>query len=333
MRSFLTSITRSVVAGALVVSAATLQAGAGPWVFLGRTGGALLAVNLEGGAQHAPPIVIGLDPLRVSQCRSKNQGRLLVGPPGQGSAGWLAYERGAGIALLRVDERCRTVETESLRTRHRAEQFTYGADRTGHLWAVIETVDDQQHYLESFRRKGREWQSAGTVIADVITTPRPDPAEREGIVVGWWRFAIARAPEEWRGQAPLEAIDVFTNGQALLAVRWDVGRIEEVSPSGRQNIPPPYDRIDTGHSPELIRTTGDEPVIRWGDGTQYHFARLHRGQWTPIAMLPYDSGFGGMVVYNDGALVSLGGTADLVDVRVLKGAHSQRRLLIAKPRR
>lgn len=308
MRTLLTLLLKRLAAAAVACFfAATVDAGSGAWIFLGRSGTSLIAVNVEGGASHAPPLAITRAGDATS-CGPVENGRLLVGPPGRGRSAWLAFAReGNGVALVRVDERCRAVERTEVQTRHRPDGFSYGMDARGRTWLTFETVSDR-HYLEAFARKAGKWVSVGVVAADVLAAAVP---YRDGVAIGWWRFRVGSEPVEWRGKAPLEAVRVFAQDGVLLAARID-GR--HFVRSDGKDVPPPFATIDSAHPPELIATTGDEPVVRWGDVGIYRFARLHGARWIPIASIPIDAGFGGMVVYDGGALVSIGGTAAQVDV-------------------
>lgn len=214
-------------------------------------------------------------------------GRILGTLPGSANGLWLASVQAGGdvrVYRLTADDSLHTEGT--LHPRGAPATLSWTTDGSGTSWLFLESLREQRHFIEAFRKERSKWRAKGIVAVGNLLTPRGVPGGRSTVVCGQWVFSATRCPQRIPVNGQPDLAETYPSRHShLTQLSLDDLSVRTSDDGGSHWVlaPPPWPAGEHfTFPPEAIDRSGDTPTIRWVAGGRLVITRFSDGRWSNL---------------------------------------------------
>jgi hypothetical protein len=290
---------------AKATAAISSAVGCGLPEIIGKTGTSILFVPVESRVGEPLHHLVWSVGAKVARQIPIGGGRILSILPGSTNA-WFGivqphgelrvYRLGAGD-VLRAEA---TLHPEGAAT-----TISWAQDGNRGAWLFLETISDQKHFIEAFRKEKSKWRAKGIVAAGNLLTPRGVPGERS-VICGQWLFSAGSAPRRIPVEGQPDLAEIYPGRDARLTELNLSDLLVRTSPDAGAHwivAAPAWPTLTQfAWAPEAIDQSGDAPTVRWVADGRLVIRRFSGSRWQTILDTSVDNVHG-----LSGPAVTIGG--------------------------
>lgn len=213
-------------------------------------------------------------------------GKLLGELPGSADGVWfLSQTADRDLRIYRLGAHNRLRAEGALRTQGTAAGFSWAREDSGTPWLILETLAENRHFIEAFRKEGSRWRAKGAVAVGNLLTPRAVPG-KHSVISGQWVFSAERPPHIIPVEGLPDLAETYPGRDGVVTElnRGDLSVHTSTDDGSHWTLhePPWREGTQFASPPEAIDLAGQAPIIRWVAEGRLVVMRFSGGKWVSL---------------------------------------------------